>query len=446
MQAVPAAVGELVGVSCTDPGSCEALGTAGNGLTAAGWDGTKWTAQVVPSDASATPHGVSCSAWNDCEAVAGDTGDTGLALHWSGTGWSAQPTPPLSGTQADLNAVSCSPSVCTAVGDSNGSPDPVAERYDASTPPTSGAPLNSAAPTISGSPMQGSTVTESHGTWNGSPTGYGYQWQDCDTSGANCQDISRATNQSYVLAAGDVGHTVRVLEWAANSAGVTGPVASVVTGTVRGTSGQQTAPGQATKLTLSLPRRVCAAISTGHACLSEPRSGRIVYVPGATGWRAGLRLTTSGGQPIGGASVQITDGSRNQTVQTNAGGRASFSVSGSVNRTVQVRYAGASGINGANASVRIVGRAVSTLRLVSARTPGKVLLAGVAVDDSGVRAETKVQIQLLRNGHWKTVTVVTSIKGKGRWNVTIAVPSSGRWKVRTRIEGTATTAVSIDVS
>jgi N,N-dimethylformamidase beta subunit-like, C-terminal len=85
------------------------------------------------------------------------------------------------------------------------------------------APSNTALPTISGTAVQGQTLTASAGSWSGTaPISYGYQWRRCDTNGANCVDIGGATSSSYVLAAGDVGSTVRVVVTASNSAGSSG--------------------------------------------------------------------------------------------------------------------------------------------------------------------------------------------------------------------------------
>ena len=81
------------------------------------------------------------------------------------------------------------------------------------------APSMTAAPTMSGTDTQGSTLTTSNGSWSGSPTSYAYQWQNCDTSGASCANISGATSSSYTLQASDVGDTVRSVVTASNSAG-----------------------------------------------------------------------------------------------------------------------------------------------------------------------------------------------------------------------------------
>jgi IPT/TIG domain len=90
-------------------------------------------------------------------------------------------------------------------------------------------PTNSSPPRISGTAVQGQTLTESHGEWTNNPTSYSYQWQQCSSTGEGCNAISGATGQSYTLAAGDVGHTIRVQEVATNAGGPSSPVSSAAT-------------------------------------------------------------------------------------------------------------------------------------------------------------------------------------------------------------------------
>jgi hypothetical protein len=94
-------------------------------------------------------------------------------------------------------------------------------------PPT--VPTNNTPPTISGEAVEGQTLTGSHGTWTNSPTSYGYQWEDCDTSGSSCTAIYGATSQSYTLTTSDVGHTIVVRETANNEAGPSAPAYSLPT-------------------------------------------------------------------------------------------------------------------------------------------------------------------------------------------------------------------------
>jgi SGNH domain (fused to AT3 domains) len=70
------------------------------------------------------------------------------------------------------------------------------------------------------------------GTWTNSPTAFVYQWEDCDTSGANCSAIAGATAVSYAVAAADVGATIRVVVSAVNSSGSSDPATSTQTGVV----------------------------------------------------------------------------------------------------------------------------------------------------------------------------------------------------------------------
>jgi hypothetical protein len=71
-------------------------------------------------------------------------------------------------------------------------------------------PPNTAPPTISGTATVGSTLTANPGTWTGSGITFTYQWRQCDASGANCTKITGATGNTYVIASGDVDHTIRV--------------------------------------------------------------------------------------------------------------------------------------------------------------------------------------------------------------------------------------------
>ncbi len=92
-----------------------------------------------------------------------------------------------------------------------------AESGSSSTPDP---PVQTTPPSISGTPQQGRTLTASPGSWGGTqPISYAYQWQRCDTSGANCAAISGATGTSYTTTSADVGATLEVTVTATNSAG-----------------------------------------------------------------------------------------------------------------------------------------------------------------------------------------------------------------------------------
>ncbi len=80
-------------------------------------------------------------------------------------------------------------------------------------------PVDSKVPTVTGAAQQGQTLTEHHGEWSNSPTGYTYQWWRCNASGSSCSTISSATNATYSPVAEDVGHELRVTETAGNAGG-----------------------------------------------------------------------------------------------------------------------------------------------------------------------------------------------------------------------------------
>jgi hypothetical protein len=82
------------------------------------------------------------------------------------------------------------------------------------------APTNSSPPTITGAATKGQTLVAGTGTWAGTtPIGFTFQWQRCDSVGANCSGISGATNTTYVLVSADVGARIRILVTASNSDG-----------------------------------------------------------------------------------------------------------------------------------------------------------------------------------------------------------------------------------
>lgn len=118
----------LGSVSCTAPNACMAVGsysvaTGESRPMAQIWNGHAWSILAVPTPAGATGtplSSVSCTAAaDDCHAVGWSSDDFGgqqvIALAWDGSRWTAQAVPTLSGPV--LSAVSC-PAVdaCTAVG------------------------------------------------------------------------------------------------------------------------------------------------------------------------------------------------------------------------------------------------------------------------------------------------------------------------------------------
>lgn len=83
-------------------------------------------------------------------------------------------------------------------------------------------------PKVSGITEVGKTLTGDPGKWKGSPTSFAYQWEGCNSSGADCAAIAGATESTHLLSSTDLGHTLRVAVKAANAGGA-GEATSAVT-------------------------------------------------------------------------------------------------------------------------------------------------------------------------------------------------------------------------
>jgi hypothetical protein len=64
------------------------------------------------------------------------------------------------------------------------------------------------------------TLSESDGAWTGNPAPtFTRQWQDCDSAGNSCTNITGATGPTYAVIASDAGHTIRVVVTGTNDSG-----------------------------------------------------------------------------------------------------------------------------------------------------------------------------------------------------------------------------------
>jgi len=118
--------GSLNGVSCTSASACTAVGRSGAGPLAEQWNGTRWSIQATPNPPQGNGFlsGVACTSATTCIAAGASNPFTPsaktLAERWNGTRWTIQATPNPPGGGGELNGVACaSASVCTAVGNSN---------------------------------------------------------------------------------------------------------------------------------------------------------------------------------------------------------------------------------------------------------------------------------------------------------------------------------------
>ena len=134
------------------------------------------------------------------------------------------------------------------------------------------APVNSVPPSISGVAEQGLALTEGHGTWSGSPTSYAYQWERCDSAGANCQPISGASAQTYTPVAADVGSTLVVQETASNAGGVGSPASSPASAVVQPSVGLASVPVATAAPAVSGAARQGETLSESHGTWSPAAS------------------------------------------------------------------------------------------------------------------------------------------------------------------------------
>jgi streptogramin lyase len=78
---------------------------------------------------------------------------------------------------------------------------------------------NSEVPHISGTPTVGARLAVSNGKWTNVPLTYGYQWEDCNTTGGGCAPILGADNANYTVTSHDAGHSLAVAVTASNAGG-----------------------------------------------------------------------------------------------------------------------------------------------------------------------------------------------------------------------------------
>jgi hypothetical protein len=140
-------------------------------------------------------------------------------------------------------------------------------------------PSNTSAPVVSGTPQQGQTLSTSNGSWTNSPTSFGYQWQDCNSSGSACANISGATHSTYALTANDVGHTVLAAVTATNAAG-SGSASSAATAAITPTSNPANCSA------------TVSSVASAQTAVSSASDGAVVCV--TAGSYGSLSLTRSG--------------------------------------------------------------------------------------------------------------------------------------------------------
>ena len=163
--------------------------------------GLKFAYQWLRCDSA----GTSCTSINGATASAEtlSNGDVGTTLR-------------VIVTASNRNGSTAATSAQTAVVTAAASPPPPPGSVSSPAVP----PSDNSLPVVGGTAQQNQTLSTSTGSWSGTtPMTYSYQWQRCNVSGGSCAPITGATAASYVLAAADVGSTLRASVTASNSVG-----------------------------------------------------------------------------------------------------------------------------------------------------------------------------------------------------------------------------------
>jgi hypothetical protein len=257
----------LESVACPSSDECAAVDFDGNEVQ---FDPSFGSPPVVGTvDPGNLLKSVACPSSNFCvavdlegNAVEGDPGNP--------AGWILEPI----SDAVSPDAVSCSsPGQCVAV-------DSVGHGFVGTA-----APVNVSPPGVGGTALQGTALSEVNGSWANNPTSFSHQWEDCDASGNNCAAIPGATSGTYVLGVGDVGHTIRVEEFATNAGGTGGPVSSAPTAVVvatppTGPIGSLSTSGTTLSFNITCtgnPGQTCSESVTGTTT-EKKRGGKVIAV------------------------------------------------------------------------------------------------------------------------------------------------------------------------
>jgi hypothetical protein len=205
-------------VSCASASLCVAVDDNGTAFVSTNPTGgaSAWQQETLDPSANGFAD-VGCRPGPVCVAV-DFIGNVWTSTNPAGgaSAWSAPQD--IDGTNT-FNAVKCSPGLLCVAGDINGN-------LVVGRPP---APTSTAGPSVLGTAKVGQQLTASPGAWTGDPVSFGYQWAQCDLTGASCARLLGATGQTYTVHPGDAGHTLRVLEFATNAGGSSAPATTAPT-------------------------------------------------------------------------------------------------------------------------------------------------------------------------------------------------------------------------
>jgi hypothetical protein len=171
-------------------------------------------------------------------------------------------------------------------------------------------PQNATPPTITGTAQQGQVLTITPGTWTPVQSLITEQWEQC--TALACTPAPGQIGTSYTVGAGDVGHTIRVLETDSNAASLGVVKASAQTATASATSAtsvvafSQSTPS--TNQTVTLVATVSSNSGNGnpHGSLSFFNGSNAVPGCANKGVNGGLATTIVCQTSFGAGQAQIS--------------------------------------------------------------------------------------------------------------------------------------------
>jgi hypothetical protein len=172
-------------------------------------------------------------------------------------------------------------------------------------------PQNATPPRITGTAQQGQVLTITPGTWTPVQSSITEQWEDC--TALACTSTPGQIGTSYTVGAGDVGHTIRVLETDSNAAALLGVVkASAQTATTSATSAtsvvafSQSTPSTNQTVTLVATVSSNSGNANPHGSLSFLNGSNAVPGCANKAVNGGLTITTVCQTSFGAGQVQIS--------------------------------------------------------------------------------------------------------------------------------------------
>jgi thermitase len=291
---------------------------------------------------------------------------------------------------------------------------------------SAGPPQNTGLPVASGTAQDGQTLQTTTGTWTNNPTGYAYQWQRCDSSGANCASISGATGASYTQTSADVGSTIRSRVTATNSAGSTS-AQSAQTAVVAAAPPVNTAPpaeaGQPSKgqtLTtnngswngttpMSDGYQWLRCDSSGAACTAILGATASSYTLGSADVGSTVRSQVTASNAAGQASAKSTQSAVVTNLQT-------LTFTGTLTKSVSsLSFPVTIGAGEADATLTFSKGTTMTVQLVSSS-------GTVAGQTSGKSSPLMLNLPGLAAGSYKYVVSGAGYKGSVSFTLTVTAP------------------------